>query len=222
MATIVRGHVPASEFALSESHTALPDIEFDVEQIIETGEETVMPLVWIRGADNKAVKEVLDSDPSVKDVELLSDLGDEQLYRMEWVEHVQLVLQMVTNSEATIIDAFGGGSSWYLRVLYPTRDLLSKTNEFCRANGVNFDIETIREMEGDPAGRYGLTENQYAALTQAVERGYYDIPRDNDLQALAEDFGVSHQALSERLRRGTKALVEDALLVGPRSKDKDT
>ncbi|MFC6963578.1 helix-turn-helix domain-containing protein [Halocatena marina] len=222
MATIVRGHVPASEFALSESHAALPDIEFDVEQIIETGEETVMPLVWIRGADNKAVQEVLDSDPSVNDVELLSDLGDEQLYRMEWVEHVQLVLQMVTNSEATIIDAFGGGSSWYLRVLYPTRDLLSKTNEFCKANGVNFDIETIREMEGDPAGRYGLTENQYAALTQAVERGYYDIPRDNDLQALAEDFGVSHQALSERLRRGTKALVEDALLVGPRSKDKDT
>lgn len=221
MATIVRGHVPASQFALSESHTVLPDIEFDIEQIIETGEEAVMPLIWVRGADSEMVQEALRDDPSVENVELLTDLGDEQLYRMEWVRQVQLVLQMITNSKATIIDAYGGGDSWYLRVLYPTRDSLSETNDFCEANGLTFNIRTIREMDGEPAGRYGLTGDQYEALTRAVESGYYDVPRDNALKSLAEDFDVSHQALSERLRRGTKALIEDTLLVGPRSEEED-
>jgi predicted DNA binding protein len=82
---------------------------------------------------------------------------------------------------------------------------------------VAFEVERIRELEGKPAGRYGLSEGQYNALTTAATYGYYDIPRDADLQAVAEELDVSHQALSERLRRGMLALIEDTLLLGPQS-----
>ena len=79
---------------------------------------------------------------------------------------------------------------------------------------MTFDVLTIREMESEPAGRFGLTDSQYRALVLAASRGYYEVPKAVTLAELAEEIGVSHQALSEQLRRGTGALVEDVLSVG--------
>ena len=213
-ACVIRGEVPAEEFALYEALASSPDIEFEVERIVETGEEAAMPLVWVRGADQEAVSDAFESDPSVQGIELLSAFEDEQLYRMDWVADVDLVLQMLTNSEATITDGYGTDGRWHLRVLYPDRESLSKTTEFRDEEGLTFDITAIREMEGEPVGRYGLTSEQFEALEAALEAGYYEVPRDVDQNELAEELGISHQALSERLRRATGALVEDALLVG--------
>lgn len=217
MATIVKGSLPADEFALYECLSTLPDVEFEVEQIVESGEEVVMPLLWVRGADPDVIEEAFEIDPSVRDPSLLIEIEGEQLYRMEWVGKVQLVLQMLTNSQATVMDAYGADEAWYLRVLYPTRESLSKTSDYCNANGLTFDVRMIRELEGEPAGRYGLSEGQYDVLTEAAERGFYEVPREITLEELADEFDISHQALSERMRRGTLALIEDALLIGPRS-----
>ncbi len=217
MATVVKGRVPAEEFALYETLATGPDIECEIERIVETGDDVVMPLVWLRGSDTETFGTALTADPSVDDPSLLTDLDGESLYRMEWIADIQLVLQMLTGAKATILDAYGADGWWYLRVLYPTRDSLSATYEFCDENGLTFEVETIREMDGDPVGRYGLTEKQYEALTLATERGYFDVPRDIDVSDLADELDISHQALSERLRRAQRVLVEDTLLMGTRS-----
>lgn len=98
-------------------------------------------------------------------------------------------------------------------------DSLSKTVDYCESHGLTFDVEVIRELDGEPAGRYGLTAKQYKALSKAANQGYYDIPRDTELQELADDLAITHQALSERLRRGTLALIEDTLLIEPQSNE---
>jgi predicted DNA binding protein len=77
-----------------------------------------------------------------------------------------------------------------------------------------FDIESVRQLDEEPTGRYGLSSKQYTALRRAVEVGYYDVPHGTDLDEIAADLGISTAALSERLDRATKALVEDTLLVG--------
>ncbi|WP_254273132.1 helix-turn-helix domain-containing protein [Haloarcula marina] len=214
MSTIVIGTVPATEFALEHTLAAVPDVEFECERIIESGDDTVMPLLWARNAPKERLDEAFEADASVENVTLLADFGDEYLYRMEWVHHIQLLLGMLTNSEATVLDAYGRDDHWRLRVLFPTRDAFSATHEFCNEHGLTYDVESIREMDGEPAGRFGLTEGQYRALVLATQRGYYEVPQRHTLEELAEEVGVTHQALSERLRRGTAALVEDTLLVG--------
>lgn len=214
MATIVRGSVPASEFALDTTLERLPEASFETERIVKSGDDAVMPLLWIRRTDPESVEEALEADPTVREVTVLADFEDELLYRMKWIDHVRLLLQMITNSEATVLDAYGRGDRWDLRVLYPARDEFSKTHDFCNDHGLTFDVRSIRELEGEPAGRFGLTEEQYRALVEAVERGYYEVPRAVTLQEVAAEFDISHQAFSERLRRGIEALVEDTLLVG--------
>ncbi|EMA49667.1 helix-turn-helix domain-containing protein [Halococcus thailandensis] len=213
-ACIVRGEIPAEEFALYEALDSLPDVEFEVERIVQSGDEAAMPLMWIRNATVEAVEEAFAGDPSVEELELLSAFDEEQLYRMQWISEVEVVLQMLTNSHATITDAYGTDGRWYLRVLYPDRESLSKTVQFADDNGLTFDVTAIRQLEGEPAGRFGLTEAQFEALETALEAGYYEVPRETDQSELADQLNISHQALSERLRRATGALIEDALLVG--------
>ncbi|MFC6835724.1 bacterio-opsin activator domain-containing protein [Halomarina ordinaria] len=215
MATITRAAIPTREFALHRTLREVSDVEFECERLVESGEGRVMPLVWTRGADTETLEAALERDPSVTDVTLLAEFDDELLYRMNWVDQVRLVIEMVTSLDATILDAYGDAEAWNLRILYPDRDALSRTNDFCESNGLTFDVIHVREMRGDPVGRFGLTDEQYEAMTMACERGYFSVPRETDLDALAEDLDISHQALSERLRRGTEVLVEEALLVGP-------
>lgn len=220
-ACIVRGEIPADEFALYEVLSSLSDVEFEVERVVQSGDEAAMPLIWVRNAEQEAVESAFENDPSVQELTLLSAFDDELLYRMQWISEVDVVLQMLTSSEATITDAYGTDGRWYLRVLYPDRDSLTKTIQYVDEQGFTFDVTAIRQMEGEPAGRYGLTKAQFEALTTAVETGYFEVPRGIEQSDLADTLGISHQALSERLRRGTGALVEDALMVGATAASQD-
>ncbi|MFD1515455.1 helix-turn-helix domain-containing protein [Halomarina rubra] len=217
MATVIRAAIPADEFALRQTISTVPEVEFECERIVESGTEAVMPLIWARSVAREDLEAALDEDPDVREYSLLADFGEELLYRMVWVDHVRLVLEMVTTLEATVMNAYSDASEWEFRILYPDREALSKTNEFCESHGLSFEIRHVREMEGEPSGRFGLTKEQYEALTNACEQGYYSVPRETDLDELADELGISHQALSERLRRGTEVLVQEALLVGPMS-----
>jgi predicted DNA binding protein len=215
MATIVRGSVPSEEFALHDALTSLSGIEVETERLVESG-ENVMPLLWARGADEDAIREAFAADSSVENLSLLTTFNHEQLYQMEWTTEIELLVQMLARAEATVLDTYGGGGreNWYLRILYPTRAAVTDTQRFCETEGLTFNVDTVRELGGQPAGRFGLSSKQYMALRRAVEAGYYDVPRTAYLEDVAEALAISDGAVSQRLRRGTKALVEDALLIG--------
>ncbi|MDS0284591.1 helix-turn-helix domain-containing protein [Haloarcula onubensis] len=214
MSTIVQGSVPSDELALHRTFQELPELEVQCERVVKSGENTVFPVLWMRDATQEAIEDALADDPTVESVECLSSLDEEYLYEMEWIDHVHLLLNILTNGEATILDAVGRRDRWHLRVLFPDREHFARTHEFAEDHGLAFDVRSIRELEGEPAGRYGLTEGQYEALILAADRGYFEVSRETTLEELADELDVSHQALSEQLRRGMEALVEDTLFVG--------
>jgi hypothetical protein len=214
MATIVFASLPATKFALSHTLDALPGVAFECERIIESDTGALMPLVWVRGASEADLTATFERDETVRHATLVASFDDELLYRIAWVDELGVLLRMLTNAEATILSAVGRGDEWRLRLMFPDRGSLTATHEFCRAHGLDFEIESIRDMDGHPAGRHGLTDEQYDALVHAVRHGYYDVPKRVSLSDLADSLGISHQALSERLRRGVATLVDDALLVG--------
>ncbi|MFC4988113.1 helix-turn-helix domain-containing protein [Saliphagus infecundisoli] len=74
-------------------------------------------------------------------------------------------------------------------------------------------------VDTDRQGQFDLTTGQEEALTMALARGYCDIPRTVDMEELADELGVSHQALSERLRRAHGTLVGNALERREESRD---
>jgi predicted DNA binding protein len=76
------------------------------------------------------------------------------------------------------------------------------------------NVQRVYDVNEGKQGRFGLTEQQEATLKSAYEHGYYSIPREQTLSESAEALDVSHQALSERLRRSHRSLVENAVIIG--------
>lgn len=213
MATSAVLTVDPTDLVLARTLEAFPDVRFECVRFVRTGDASNMPLMWARGAGLDDLEASLAADPSVIDAEILEDVGDERLYRMEWFDRVDVLLDMLTNEEATILDAHASNGAWNLRMLFPSRDHFNRTYGFCEDHGLSVDVGAIRDAEGEPTGRFGLTGSQYEALATATRMGYYRVPRESTLEEVAGELGVTHQSLSERLRRGHETLIQDVLMV---------
>ncbi|MFC5970838.1 helix-turn-helix domain-containing protein [Halomarina salina] len=207
---LVQARVTCEDFALSEALSQLPEAVVSSGAIAGAG-AGVLPLLWIHAPDHDRVERTLRDDPTTTDVTRLTAHGEECLYRLSWGPTVGFVVKLLTSRQATILDVSANHDGWRLRTLYSSHRVLSDAVECCTRHDIDVDVLSIQPMTGDSSGQYGLTEPQYQSLKLAHERGYFEIPRDTDLGELAELQGISHQALSERLRRGTEKLMSQAL-----------
>jgi predicted DNA binding protein len=214
MATIAEIRIPSSQFALNHTLTTLEDARFEIERIVAHESEHVMPYVWATGVDPEELERVVEDDPSVEVAEQLARPGDSALYQMKWISSIETLVHLLVEEEGTVLAAEGTHDGWFLRVLFPAREALSRTYDFCRERDLTIDVRRIYNVDDGKQGRFGLTERQEATLTEAYDRGYYSVPREVSLSELAEELDVSHQALSERLRRSHRALIENAVIIG--------
>ena len=215
MSTIAELSIPAAEFALADTLDAFPDAKFETERVVAHETDRIMPFVWATGdIERDRLDEALADDPSVEEFTELAAFDEEWFYRMEWVEDIRIVLHVLLDQEATVLDADGRDGEWHLRILFPDRDSLSATYDFSQEEGLTMTVERIYDLNGGDRDRYGLTDLQHETLVAAVEAGYFDIPQESTLDELADDLDITHQALSERLHRGHKTLIENALVVG--------
>ncbi|ADJ13506.1 DNA binding domain-containing protein [Halalkalicoccus jeotgali B3] len=206
--------LPSEEFALSQTLSRVEDVEFEVERFVAHDDDHVMPFVWVSDGDGDRIRTELEADESVENIELVSELDGEWLFRMEWVDHIETLIHILVKEEGSILAAFGDESGWQIRVLFADRDGLSRTYDYCRDAGLTVDIRSIYQLDDGREGRFGLTDEQQDTLVAAYERGYFDVPRKITLTDLGEELGISHQALSERLRRGEKSVLKNTVIVG--------
>lgn len=211
MSTIAEIELPADEFALYQTLTAFPDVHFEIIRIA-AHEQKLTPYVQVSGDDLEGFDSAIEADPSVDNATLVDDLERERLYRMDWCDGIEAVQHMVGDEAAAVVEMHGRDSHWQLRVLFPNRASLSSTSEFCTDAGLTFTVRTVHDLERSTgSGGFGLSTDQYETLVTAAEQGYFDVPRSVTMDELAESLGISQQAVSERLRRGHRALVNSAL-----------
>lgn len=216
MSTIAELAIPADAFALRQTLEAAADLNVEVERVVASDPGHVMPYVWFSGdaATLATVDDTLATDPSVDDATRLVARDDESLYRIDWANDVVVMLHALTDADATVLDAYVETGQWQFRVLFPDREALSRTYEFATEQGLPIEILRIHRLEERRHGRYGLTDPQYESLVAALEYGYYEIPREMDMDELSDELGISHQALSERLRRAHRTLAKELVDIG--------
>jgi hypothetical protein len=212
MSQMVEATLPANQFALHATFERYPEATFEVVRLVAEGTDRLMPFVWTAGTEMDELLDALQQDPSTDNVELLAEFDEESLLRMEWKAHIRVILYILLEENATIIDAVGKHTAWRFRILFPEHEAVSTTHEFCEEYDIDLEFERIYQLSDSfRRGQYGLSEQQYEPLVRASQEGYYDIPRGIELQELAEQLDVSHQSLSERLRRGHGTLVANTL-----------
>ncbi|WP_058991386.1 helix-turn-helix domain-containing protein [Haloarcula sp. CBA1127] len=211
MATMMRASVPTEQFALSGTFQAVPEVEFDAVRFATHGTDRVVPLLWATNADTDSVGTAITEDETVRSAQVITSQDQNTLLRMDWTDQVRFLTRVLVGEHGTVVSARGSTEGWTFRILFPERDAVSST---CDAfEEYHIDIERITALKDAPSIEGSqLTDGQFSILKAAVDEGYYEIPRRTNLQELASDLGVSHQALSEQARRGHRALIESVIM----------
>jgi predicted DNA binding protein len=214
MPAIVEFAIPAEEFALQETLERRPDLKFEASRVVAYDTARVMPFVWVWGEELEGLTSILEADPSVETVELLSEGNRGRFYRLEWADEARILGYMVIEHNAAIQRAVAANDQWTLRVLFPGRSSVSATDDFAREHGFSLALERLSTLDDQyHRVQFDLTECQHKTLVESYEQGYYNIPREMNAPELADKLDISHQALSERLRRGMTRLIKNTLMI---------
>ncbi|AEH35430.1 helix-turn-helix domain-containing protein [Halopiger xanaduensis] len=215
MTTIAELSVSTDEFALAETFRQLPSMEVRVESVVAEGPGRTTPLVWFSNVDSDELDETLRADSTVVEhQQLLEDTDDGELfYRLEYSEDVSSICRAIYAHDGTVLGAQVADNQWTLRVLFPHREGLSDAVSDIEELGVRVDVKRMVEAgaDDDLETTAALTEPQKEAIAEAYRQGYYDVPREISLEELANELDISHQALSERLRRANRVLASEQL-----------
>ncbi|MFC4548957.1 MULTISPECIES: helix-turn-helix domain-containing protein [Halorussus] len=216
MSVILEFSVDGDAFALGQVLSGPADLRFELERIVPTG-DAVMPFVWVTGTGFEQLEQEVRNSDRVREVRALDKVGDSALYRIEWDEPHEGLIEGIAEAEATVLEARGnenGRGRWTFRLRFNDHDRLSQFYNFCTENDVPLHIERTYTLTEDTerGKRFGLSQEQREALVLALKRGYFDSPSRASLGDLADELGISQQALSDRIRRGNETILRRVLL----------
>lgn len=177
--------------------------------------EEVMPFLWATGGDFEAFADALDEDPLVDTVSVADEVGEEVLYRLTREGAFRDRIHEMIDHHASILEATARGNHWRLRLRFAEEGMVSSFQSHFRETGRAFEVLSLRPPEGPRQRKYGLTPEQYEALVTAVRSGYFSIPRTTSVEEVGEALDISVNAASQRLRRGSEALVRASLMTEP-------
>ncbi|WP_254810538.1 helix-turn-helix domain-containing protein [Natronosalvus amylolyticus] len=210
MATVAEFTLAADEFPLGTVFANLPDVTVQLERVIPDP-NGVIPYFWVRGTDSDSIVEQFSKHPGVRDIQLVDSADDEYLMRCMWISEYDSVLDALIAPEVVLLSAIGTATEWTFELRGETRKAIAEFREYCHDHDVPVTLTELHALRPLDA-QHGLTDTQREALILAYECGYFESPRETTLAEIAEELGISQQALGSRLRRGNRRLVEQALI----------
>ena len=216
MGTVVDMTLSSDQFALSETFDVVPDAEIETVRVAAHGPHGVMPFLRASASRLGRLDGALHNDTSTKGVTRLSADDGRAFYRIRWGPAVRQIIGIFVEADGSLVRANAQDGRWKLRVLFPDRKSVSETYQNWREHGITPSIRRVNGVSDlmDSSG-INLSPCQHRTLVEAFETSYYDVPRGITLDGLAEELDISHQALSERLRRGHRNLIGATLCDSP-------
>ena len=188
----------------------LPEMRLLVEGMTACDCDTVLVTVWVEGDDFETFEPGLEHEEAVQTIEALSEqIDDRKLYQLRLSAAATTYWEWTSLGGVLLACTLDGDGMW-MRMRFPDRDALAACRDDCTKRDRSFALHELRTTtDGPDSGPNGLTSTQEELLTEAVDEGYFNIPRDTTMNELADSFDISNQAASERLRRGISNAFEN-------------
>ena len=200
--------------ALEHTFTKIPDLVVEAERVAAHSLHTPMPCIWVASDDAHRVEATLAEDPTIDEVIATNRFSTEQYHHINWATEINEMISSLIHRKGSIVKARGTGDGWTVQIRFITRRHFETFRNVLDAHEVSYDLldlfqpTTARQTSG------GLTTAQREALIAAAEGGYYHIPRKISTRELAVELDMSHQSVSELLRRATENLIREWLAAG--------
>ena len=212
MSVIAELRVPSADFELGRILTVEGVTSIELENLVPIGEATV-PLFWIHNSTRHSFLEIVQRHPAVTSASEVDVFEDRTLFTLDWDANQDHVFRGISESGGQLLSAIGTPDAWDFELRFPSHDALSEFTTHCEDAQVSVEATRVyNPVDPDVGPWYDLTEPQREAIRLAVQRGYYDIPRGCTTKELADELGISDQAVTERLRRAIVALVTYTLI----------
>jgi len=212
MSVITEIRVPSGDFELGQILSLNEASAIELETLVPSGGATV-PLFWIYEPVGDEFLEDVERYPTVNSVTTVDVFDDRTLFRLDWDASQDHLFQCILEQDGQILSATGSPEGWSFEIRFPNREALGQCQDCCTDAHISLELTRVFNPTGPDAGPwYGLSEPQREALTLAVQMGYYDIPRGCTTAELADELGISDQAVTERLRRAIATFGRYALL----------
>lgn len=148
------------------------------------------------------------------------DAEHTRLYQVSWDVH-PAVLETMGETGVHLRRAVGWDERWRLTLLAPEQSNLSAFGSAAAERSIPVTLERLTRPRPPTGGPVDvLTRSQRDALQAAFQAGYFEVPRAVTLEELGQRLGVSRQAASSLLRRGTQALLEATFADRPTRRDR--
>lgn len=214
MVIIAKFTVEAETFPLGTVFTQLPAAEVELERVVPTN-LALIPYFWVRGAQSDDIVAGFGERPEVKRIELVDEINDEYLLRVEWDSEEKGLLKAIAETPVALLSAVGTSEEWCFEFRADEAHDISDFQDRCWEYDVPVELVSLHTVAPIRSGaEYDLTETQHEALILAYEQGFYQSPREITLSELADQLGITGQSLGSRLRRGTHRLI-GSTLIGP-------
>ncbi len=216
MSVIAEFSIEADQFLLGRIIADFPDIAVEIERVVPTGNR-IMPYIWGYGEDLNEFVTAMQKHPNVVSITTVDQVDNQALYKIDWEDPTEQLIAGIAETTATILKA-NSDDIWTFEIRFEDHEELAVFNEYCASHGIEYRLERVLALTDSEyfQGSYALTEPQYEALSMAVERGYFEIPREITYKELADELEISEQAVSERVRRATNKVLR-ATMSGQRS-----
>lgn len=212
MSVITEFTLPVESFPLGAALRTSGEMEVELERVVPVSGYHI-PYIWVSNGDFGAFEREVLADEYVRDLVRIDEVDGRALYRIEWAETESGLINGAKEVDAAIVSGTGG-SAWHFRLHFLDHDRLGQFYNYCTANAIPIELDrvyTLAEASGE--GRaFDLTPDQREALVLALRRGYFDSPREVGLAEIAEELGVSKQAVSQRIRKANERVLQEALL----------
>ena len=192
---------------LDAAYRRTPDatLRLDGHYVLESGD--IGWRVEVESTDFEAFERGLEADETVASYDVLETEGSRRLYTVELSDAGRRasILPLLGESGGEFVGGKRTGDEWTVRLRFSDDAALQTFADAIAARpDTSIAVKSIRQDACDDESGFGLTPSQQEALDVALEWGYFDVPRRTTLAEIADEVGVSDQAVSERLRRAQK------------------
>ncbi len=212
MSVIAEVLIPSDDFELGQILSLEQASAIELETLVPSGDATV-PLFWVYEPVENNFLDTVGRYPTVNSVTEVDVFDDRTLFKLDWDASQDRLFRCLLEQDGQILSATGSPEEWNFEIRFSDREALSQCRDCCESAHISLDLTRVYNPADPEEGPwYGLSEPQREALTLAVRRGYYDIPRGCTTAELADELGISDQAVTERLRRAIGEFGRHALL----------
>jgi hypothetical protein len=180
-----------------------------------TGDLDALPLLFYIEGDRDACTAVLTLGLQIEDYEIMpgSEDGFYLYVHARIREQYKPLVEAFERERIVVLPPieFRSDRTMRLTIIGESDELQSVIDEL----PAEMDVDVLRIGRYADVFNSGLTDRQQEALSAAWTIGYYSVPREGDLETVADELGCATSTASDLLRRAEAQLVSDALGKGP-------